>query len=355
MKQILKVSIIIPVFNVEKFIDECFQSILAQEHTNLEVIIVDDGSLESSSLICDSYVALDSRFRVIHTKNRGIAASRNTAMEFMSGEYCFYLDSDDVLEPGSISYLVGLIERTKSSMAVAAIRQFSGDYDALENLHAKETIYDSRKDIIEKVLLDKADLKPLHLKNEEPEVAYDFKSTLYRVNELIANGIHFLPISYGEDTYVCFKSLLTSEKVVTSSKIVYSYRKNSTSTTFQYHPELLKETADYCRYYIGLFEEYAPEYIPQVEKGLDGQYLYRCLTSIEGELFFSPQDKPIREKIKTVRQIRNDKKFKKLFTFESMKYTSGGVYRMILIGVKMRLYPVIVSLISAARKLKQRQ
>ena len=128
MKQTSKVSIIIPVYNVEKYIDECFQSLLSQEHTNIEVIIVDDGSLDSSSMICDLYAASDSRFRVIHTKNRGIAASRNTAMEFMSGEYCFYLDPDDVLETDSISYLVGLIENTESDIALAVTRQFRGEY-----------------------------------------------------------------------------------------------------------------------------------------------------------------------------------------------------------------------------------
>ena len=355
MKQTPKVSIVIPVYNVEKYIDECFQSLLAQDHTNIEVIIVDDGSLDSSAVICDSYAESDSRFCVIHTKNRGIAASRNTAMEFVSGEYCFYLDPDDVLETDSISYLVNLIESTDSDMALAVTRQFRGEYTAVDQAPVKETIYNSKKDIIEKVLFDKSDLKPLHRKTEESVVTYEFFSTLYRVDKLIENHIQFLPISYGEDTYVCFKSLLTSDKVVTSSKVVYSHRRNLTSTSFQYHPELLPETSDYCRYYLGLFEEYAPEYTAQAEEGLDGTYLYRCLTSIEGELFYSPHDKPIREKIKTVRQIRNDNKFKKLFTFESMKYTSGGVYRMILIGIKLRLYPIIVSMISIARKRKQRQ
>ena len=355
MKQTSKVSIIIPVYNVEKYIDECFKSVLAQEHKNLEVIIVDDGSLESSAMICDSYAELDSRFRVIHKKNCGVAASRNTAMKIMSGEYCFYLDSDDVIETDSISYLVSLIENTDSDMALAVTRRFSGKYSAEDESPAIETIYDTRQEIIEKVLFDKADLKPLYRKNEKTEVAYEYVSTLYKANKLIANNIHFLPISYGEDAYVCFKSLLTSERVVTSTKVVYSYRKNLASTTFQYHPELLKETSDYCRYYIGLFEEYAPEYISQAEEGLDGQYLFRCLSSIEGELFYSPLDKPVREKIKTVRNIRNDKKFKKLFTFESMKYTSGGRYRIVLIGIKLRLYPVIICLISAIRIFKQRQ
>lgn len=148
MKQTSKVSIVIPVYNVEKYIDECFQSLLAQEHTNIEVIIVDDGSLDSSSMICDSYAALDSRFLVIHTKNRGIAVSRNTAMEFMSGEYCFYLDPDDVLETDSISYLVNLIGSTDSDTALAVTRQFRGEYTAVDQAPANETIYDSKKDIV---------------------------------------------------------------------------------------------------------------------------------------------------------------------------------------------------------------
>ena len=355
MSQMSKVSIIIPVYNVEKYIDECFVSVVGQAHESIEVIIVDDGSTDSSPMICDSYAARDNRFFVVHTRNRGIAAARNLAMEFMSGEYCFFLDPDDVLEHDSISYLVNLIERTESDMALAVTRQFRNEYVPAEPAPVTENVYFSLKAIIEDVLFDKGDVKPIRIKNEIPKIAYEFFSVLYKTNKLATNDIHFIPVSYGEDTYVCFKSLLTSQKVVTSSKIVYSHRRNPTSTTFQYHPNFLKETYVYYKYYLELFEKYAPDYIPRAEEGLDGQYLYRCLSAIEGELYFSPIDKPVIDKIKTVRQIRNDEKFKKLFTFESMKYTSDGMYRKILIGIKLGLYPVIVCAISAARKQKRRQ
>lgn len=354
MNSALKVSIVVPVYNVEKYIEECFDSILRQEYSNIEVILVDDGSMESSSKICDTYVQLDNRFCVIHTQNCGIASARNLAMKYMTGEYCFFLDPDDVLEIDSISYLVELIEKTDSDIALAVTRQFKGEYVPVEGTNVEEHIYDIRKDIIEKVLFDKGDVKPLYKKYESPKVGYEFFSSLYKTNQLVCNDIYFLPISYGEDTYVCFKSLLISKKVVTSTKVVYSHRKNLTSTTFQYHPELLEETSDYYKYYLELFEKYADEYISWAKEGLDGQYLCRCLTAMEGELFYSPVDKPIREKINTVRQIRKDKKFKELFTFGSMKYTSGKKYRRVLVGIKLGLYPIIVSIISIARRIKSK-
>ena len=336
------VSIIIPVYNVEKYIDECMQSILSQEHKDFEVIMVDDGSADSSGEICDKYSAADKRFSVFHTENKGIGAARNLAMEHMSGRYCFFLDPDDVLETDSLSYMVDLIERTGSDLALAVTRQFRGDYTVADHSAPVETVYEGHKDICEKVLFDKNDLKPLASKREESVVVYEFFSCLYRIDNLRKNDIHFLPISYGEDTYVCFKSLLTSKKVVTSTKIVYSHRRNPTSTTFQYHPFYLDETKAYYRYYFGLFEQYAPEYSERGAEALDGQYLRRCSSAIERELTISPKRITHKDKIKTVSSIRADKKFRELLTWNNIKYVSVGNMRHIMKSIKLGVYQPVI-------------
>ncbi len=94
-----KVSIIVPVYNVEKYLRRCIDSILRQTLTDIEVILVDDGSFDSSGKICEEYARKDSRLRVIHQKNAGVAVARNTGLDIASGDYIAFVDSDDYIEP----------------------------------------------------------------------------------------------------------------------------------------------------------------------------------------------------------------------------------------------------------------
>ena len=94
------VSVIIPVYNVEKYIKRCLESVINQTHKNLEIILVDDGSTDQSGKICDDFAVLDKRIKVIHTRNNGISAARNTALQVVNsgGGYILFLDSDDYLD-----------------------------------------------------------------------------------------------------------------------------------------------------------------------------------------------------------------------------------------------------------------
>lgn len=96
------ISIIVPVYKVEQYLDECVQSILHQTYHNLEIILVDDGSPDRCPEMCDAYAAQDSRVKVIHQKNSGLSAARNSGMEIMQGEYFGFIDSDDYID--SIMY-----------------------------------------------------------------------------------------------------------------------------------------------------------------------------------------------------------------------------------------------------------
>ena len=89
------VSIIVPVYNVEKYLDRCLTSIVNQTYNNLEIIIIDDGSTDSSSTKCDEWANKDSRVKVIHQENQGIACTRNTGIKNISGKYFIAIDSDD--------------------------------------------------------------------------------------------------------------------------------------------------------------------------------------------------------------------------------------------------------------------
>ena len=89
-------SIIVPVYNVEKYIERCIKSILNQSFTNFELILVDDGSLDNCGIICDNYKKKDSRIRVIHKKNGGLSDARNAGIKIANGKYIIRMDADDI-------------------------------------------------------------------------------------------------------------------------------------------------------------------------------------------------------------------------------------------------------------------
>lgn len=104
-------SIIIPVYNVEKYLDTCVKSVLKQPFADFEVLLVDDGSTDGSSLMCDSYLKKDSRVRVFHKPNGGLSDARNYGIKFAKGDYLLFLDSDDCLADGSLQQIAASIKK----------------------------------------------------------------------------------------------------------------------------------------------------------------------------------------------------------------------------------------------------
>ncbi|WP_303853189.1 glycosyltransferase family 2 protein [Bartonella apis] len=113
----VKVSVIVPVFNVENFIEKTLSSICNQTFSDLEIILIDDGSKDQSGEICDQYAKKDSRIRVIHQENQGITKTRNTGIQLASGDYLCFVDSDDWISENFISVLVAASDRNKADIA----------------------------------------------------------------------------------------------------------------------------------------------------------------------------------------------------------------------------------------------
>lgn len=116
----MKVSVIIPVYNVEAYLRECLDSVLAQSHDNLEVLLSDDGSTDGSGTMCDRYAAADARVRVIHAPNGGLSVARNRALEIASGECVFFVDSDDAVHPRAVEILLKAIVEHDADAAWSA-------------------------------------------------------------------------------------------------------------------------------------------------------------------------------------------------------------------------------------------
>ena len=112
-----KISVIIPVYNTEKYLKRCVDSVREQTYGNLEIILVDDGSPDGCPQMCDAFAAEDDRIKVIHKENAGVAAARNTGLDVATGEYLTFVDSDDYIAPEMYQSLLDVLMQTDSDIA----------------------------------------------------------------------------------------------------------------------------------------------------------------------------------------------------------------------------------------------
>lgn len=116
------ISVIVPAYNVEKYIEDCINSIINQTYENLEILIVDDGSTDSTGDICDKFAEKDNRIKVIHQANGGMSEARNTALKHMTGEYIACIDSDDFVTDNYLNMLYSALKENKADMAMCNFR-----------------------------------------------------------------------------------------------------------------------------------------------------------------------------------------------------------------------------------------
>ncbi len=137
------ITVIVPVYNVEAYLPRCVESIIKQTYHNIEIILVDDGSTDNSGSLCDEFAKKDKRILVIHQKNAGISAARNSALDLAKGEYIAFIDSDDYISEHMISTLYEKLEQTKADMAICNYHKW------LEN---EEKLLKSKLSIDDKVV-----------------------------------------------------------------------------------------------------------------------------------------------------------------------------------------------------------
>lgn len=132
------ISVVIPVYNVEQFLEECVDSVLSQTFQDYEIILVDDGATDNSGAICDEYTKKDNRIKVIHRKNGGLSAARNTGLDAANGEYVYFLDSDDWLKKETLETLVHLAKSDNSDVVFFDAFVFFTDCEEDPNVYKYE-------------------------------------------------------------------------------------------------------------------------------------------------------------------------------------------------------------------------
>lgn len=149
-----KISIIVPCYNVEKYLKKCLDSLVNQTYQDIEIIMVDDGSPDRSGIICDEYAAKDDRIKVIHKLNGGVGAARNDGLKIASGDWVIFCDSDDWLEADALEKLVETGETIGADVVFGDVNRVFGDKIVPIPFYEHEFVIDDRENLDKLIAAD---------------------------------------------------------------------------------------------------------------------------------------------------------------------------------------------------------
>lgn len=288
-----QLSIIIPIYNTEKYLRECIDSILAQTFTDFEVILVDDGSTDASGAICDEYSRLDHRVRVTHQKNAGVTRARKNGAMLAKGDYVTYVDSDDWIDRDTYSNIMNNMEKNNADIGIFAmileknkptiIRNYVGEGGFSKGM-LEETVYP-------KMLFD-------YSLNQAGLIASLCNKIIKR--EILQRAISTIPddLNYGEDAISGYLSLLNASSVYICNDPFYHYRENFSSISHADFSVMRQRILALDFEMNRCFSEYDFDLLSQ----MNGHITRHTVEAVRQELLYSTE-KSFSERIRTVRDF----------------------------------------------------
>lgn len=205
------VSIIIPAYNVERYIEKCVTTCLMQTYSNIEVIVINDGSTDNTAKILDELGSKNDRLKVTHTKNAGVSSARNTGLDIATGEWVVFVDGDDYIADNYIEYMLSLVENNQAEFGLS------------KNAFVKKDEEQTKDETI--TMLSKEDAIALLL---SPRVIVGCWNKIYKRELLLKNNIKFSKdLFYGEGLQFITTVAFFANKVAVGDRKVYYYRRNN--------------------------------------------------------------------------------------------------------------------------------
>lgn len=236
-KNSIFVSVIVPVYKVEQYLERCLNSILKQTEKNIEIILVDDGSPDSCPQLCDEFAALDNRIKVVHQKNAGLGMARNSGLEIASGEYVMFVDSDDFIVPDAIEILYNAAKKNNADTVLAGYFRKNAAKINECLLPFKDRCFEGNKEIINNVLINMLGSPPDYY--DDILLKRSVWGNLYSLNLLKKHNIQFCSERefISEDLIFDLDYYQIANKVAICSNPVYYYCVNGDSLTLSYNKD----------------------------------------------------------------------------------------------------------------------
>ena len=265
------ISVIVPVYKVEPYLDRCVQSIADQTYRNLEIILVDDGSPDSCPAMCDAWAKRDSRVRVIHKLNGGLSDARNAGMKAASGEYTAFVDSDDWIEPEMLERLLRAMERDGSDIAACSVKMVWEDGTPPQMLTVQKNCVLDRDEAQKALLSEKLLKQPVWYK-------------LYRMETI--KGISCEVGKYHEDVFWSYQAVGAAGQVSVIDYPGYNYVQRSGSIMGEgYSLKRLDAVEAAERRY-----EYLKREFPSLERAAKLAVVRKCIYHGQMAMKYLPKD-----------------------------------------------------------------
>ena len=241
-----EISVIVPVYKAEQYLERCVKSILEQTYQNFELILVDDGSPDGSPNLCDKWAEEDNRVHVIHKKNGGASSARNAGLKIAKGTWIAFVDSDDWLDKTAFKTLYDLAIRYDVPMAIGGMKVIQDD-TGTQAIAKEETIVLSQTDLLERFFRLKG----------EPDTHSVCGAIIQRD---ILDGYTFIEGKMNEDVEVCYYLARKCEAAVYTDAPLYNYFKNVEGVTNSGFSKKKLDLLDVWEVVQKQVEQYTPEY-----------------------------------------------------------------------------------------------
>ena len=299
----MTLSVIVPVYKTEKYLKRCVDSILCQTYSDLEVILVDDGSPDACPQICDSYQEKDARVVVLHQKNAGVSAARNAGLDHASGAYITFVDSDDYIEPNMYSSMMQTAQKYSCDVVLCdCIKEFP-DHKELYTHDIRPGFYDKNQ------LIDEYYPHLLIMENVEYPATISNCLLVFRNDKKFSNIRYIEGIRYSEDLLFGAQLMRQADNFFyMKGSAFYHYYMNPSSAT---HTFDCNKWDNYCRLYKGICNCFWNDYAFDFKRQVDLCLLFFLYNTI-GDLGAANNIVP-KEKARKIQVILSDREVRQMF------------------------------------------
>lgn len=342
------VTVVIPVYGVEKYLDRCVSSVVGQTYSNLEIILIDDGSKDNCPQMCDAWAEKDSRIRVIHKANAGLGMARNTGIEHATGEYICFFDSDDYIHNDTIEKALGLALDQKAQIVVFGSCDVDADGKIIATfVPAPEVTCVYGKDVQDHFLPDLID--PRHRDANYPDLMLSACCCLYDMKLIRQTQFRFVSErqNISEDSYSLIWLYRYVECVALLPEAKYYYCKNTASLTQSYRPDRFERVNAFYRDTMKMAK--AQGYSDAVLVRIKGLYLSFIIAAIKQT---AAARVPWRKKRKNILELLHDPQLRQVLQDPACRYRSRT--RQVMLAAMRSGWAAPVMLLAMLQNRKQK-
>lgn len=282
------ISVIVPVYNAENYLDDCIQSVLDQSIDCFELILVDDGSTDKSGVVCDTWAIDDERIKVIHTANKGAAAARNQGVKAAAGNYVTFVDADDTVTNDYLEYLYGCLNEYSTDIAVGGFEKIYPDEKGQDNYKKNsEKCAMSGYEAMEKLLYQDGIMS----------VPWGML-----IKKNIMENVKFPEGTKAEDMGTIYRIFEKAGRVVIGRHAIYNYYQRTGNTIFS---TSATRNIDYYKHSLGMVK-YIKEKCPEYINAAYSRHFSTCFQILSETGFLRNNKKLVRKVYRDIRLLQNN-------------------------------------------------